>query len=184
MKTKRRESRETAFALLFEWSFKDDTMDEIIEQATVGRELAIDSFAYELAQKTIEHCAEVDACIEQYSERWKLNRLSRVTLAVLRMAFCEMMHFDNIPVGATINEAVELAKKYSTEDEAAYINGILGTYNRNRIGKEPDALDEVSDFEDAFDEALAAVTDAVAGELAEALNEEEPAKAAEALTVE
>ena len=184
MKTKRRESRETAFALLFEWSFKDDTMDEIIEQATVGRELAIDSFAYELAQKTIEYQAEVDACIEQYSERWKLNRLSRVTLSVLRMAFCEMMHFDNIPVGATINEAVELAKKYSTEDEAAYINGILGTYNRNRTGEEPDSSDEAADFDDVSDEALAEVANDAAGEPAEALNTEEPAVAAEALTVE
>lgn len=135
LKNTRRESREVAFALLFEWSFKDDTLDEIIENAAVGSELPVDAFARALAGCAIEHCPEIDKIIGRYSEKWKVSRLSRVTLAVLRMSVCELLHFDDIPVGATINEAVELAKKFSTEDEAAYINGILGAFERARSGK-------------------------------------------------
>ena len=57
-----------------------------------------------------------------------MNRLSKVTLAVLRLAIGELMFFDDIPVAATINEAVELAKKYSTQEDANYVNGVLGAY--------------------------------------------------------
>lgn len=133
IKQKRRVSREAAFALLFEWSFKpDETLEEMIEQADETREIQVDSFARELCGRTMDHVSDLDALIETYSEKWKINRISKVTLAVLRMAFCEMSLFTDIPAGATINEAVELIKTYGTEDEASYVNGILGTYERTR----------------------------------------------------
>lgn len=127
----RRESREVAFLLLFEWSFQQEELEEIIEQAEKGRELEVDSFARELAFRTVSHCEELDALIQRYSEKWKVNRLSKVTLAALRLAFCELSRFPGIPVGATINEAVELVKKFGAEDESSYVNGILGGYARD-----------------------------------------------------
>ncbi len=133
-KLTRRESRETAFALLFEWSFKEDSLDEIIENATATRDIIVDSFARELADKVIENKNELDGLIEQYSQGWKLARISKTALAVLRMSFCELTKFGNIPVGASINEAVELVKKFGTDEEAAYLNGILGNFEKVRKG--------------------------------------------------
>ena len=129
-KINRRQSREIAFALLFEWSFHEYSVDDMIHGATTARDLEIDTFAHELAEKTTAHYIQIDNLIEQYSAHWKLARISRVALAALRIAFCELMYFDDIPQGATINEAVELVKKYGAEEESSYINGILGGYVR------------------------------------------------------
>ena len=136
-KINRRKSRETAFTLLFEWSFHGDNPEDMIENATLCRELAADAFARELCIKTIGAVSEIDELIERYSQSWKVTRLSKVTLSILRMALCELTLMDNIPVGATINEAVELSKLYTTEDEAAFINGILGKFNRDREAVPP-----------------------------------------------
>lgn len=133
-KMTRRESRETAFALLFEWSFKEDSLDEIIENATISRDIKVDAFARGLADKVIENREELDLLIEQYSQGWKLQRISKTVLSVLRMSFCEMTKYDNIPVGVSINEAVELVKKFGTDEEAAYLNGILGNFEKVRKG--------------------------------------------------
>lgn len=133
MKLKRRKSREAAFLLLFEWSFRtDEQLEELLEQAAMTRDIEIDDFARELCAKTIGNTGSLDGLIGKYSDKWKVNRLSKVTLTVLRMAFCEMSLFSDIPAGATINEAVEIVKAYGSEDEAAYVNGILGTYERSR----------------------------------------------------
>lgn len=129
----RRESREAAFLLVFEWSFREDeAMEEIIELARSCRGAEVDAFAAGLAEKTAAYRIQIDHEIETHSDRWKLGRLSRVTLAVLRMSICELSYMEDIPAGATINEAVELMKQYATEDEAAYVNGVLGAYNRAR----------------------------------------------------
>lgn len=132
---KRRESRETAFLLIFEWGFREEeSLGDIIAQAEAGRGAVVDEFAHELADKTIRNRALLDETIGRYSSKWKLNRIPRVTLAVLRMSFCELSLFDDIPVGATINEAVELTKKFASEEDAAYLNGILGQFERDRAG--------------------------------------------------
>ena len=70
---------------------------------------------------------EIDAVIEKYSIGWKISRISKVALAVLRLAVCEMMFIDDVPTGVSINEAVELCKKYAANAEPAFVNGILGT---------------------------------------------------------
>ena len=130
-RSSRRQSRETAFALLFEWSFKpEESLDELLALSAPDRGIEADEFARALCIRAMEHVAELDSLIETYSDNWKLSRISRVTLAILRLAFCELSLFDDIPTGATINEAVELGKTYTTEDEAAFINGILGAHAR------------------------------------------------------
>ena len=131
-KYSRRQSREAAFELLFEWSFHENSMQELIEGAAASRDSAPDEFALKLVGLVTENRAQLDELIESRSENWKLGRISRVTLAALRIAFCELAYFEDIPPGATINEAVELVKKYGTEDEAAYLNGILGSYIREK----------------------------------------------------
>ena len=148
MKMNRRKSREAAFCLLFEWSFHAEPFEVLVENAQQCRELEADEFALELCKKAIEGVQALDDLIEKYSESWKLSRLSKATLAILRLAFCEMTLMENIPLGATINEAVELCKKYASEDEASFVNGILGEYGRS-LGKNPAALPE----QEAADEA-------------------------------
>ncbi len=127
----RRQARETAFCLIFEWSFHKQDLDSMLKNAMDGRGLEPDPFARELVEKTINEVDKWDALIEQYSETWRVSRLSKVTLAVLRLGLCEITRMEDIPLGATINEAVELCKKFATEEEAAYVNGILGRYGRD-----------------------------------------------------
>ena len=141
LKINRRQSRDAAFCLLFEWSFHGERFEELVENAQYARELEADDFALDLCKQAIESAPELDAIIEQYSESWKVTRLSKVTLAVLRLSFCELTKLEGIPLGATINEAVELCKKYATEDEAAFVNGILGQYVR-REGLSPAPAEE------------------------------------------
>ena len=77
-----------------------------------------------------EHRDEIDDQFRRYSRGWKLERISRTALAVLRAALCEIMFMEDIPDAAAINEAVELAKGYDEPDTVAFINGVLGAYMR------------------------------------------------------
>lgn len=141
LKINRRQSRDAAFCLLFEWAFHGEPFAELVENARYARELEADDFALTLCKLAIESTPELDQLIEEYSESWKVSRLSKVTLTVLRMAFCELTKFEGIPLGATINEAVELCKKYATEDEAAFVNGILGRYVRREGADIPQGVE-------------------------------------------
>lgn len=130
-------ARDLAFHLIFERAFRDESMEEIIADAEEARAIEEDEFAMALTNCVNDHLAEIDAEIDCYSEKWKVNRLPKVSLTVLRLAIGEMLYFRDIPVAATINEAVELAKKYSTQEDAAYINGVLGAFAKaNRTGDE------------------------------------------------
>ncbi len=129
---KRSEAREQAFTLVFEYSFGNGSFDEIIAGAVEGRSLEIDTFALDLVHNVEEHLTEIDQRISRYSSGWKIERLPRVTLAVLRVACAEILWNDDVPDNVAINEAIELAKKYSSQDDASYVNGILGSVVREK----------------------------------------------------
>ena len=122
----RRESRELAFVLLFEASFSDTSLEEILDNAGEARELVRDPFALSLAEGALAHTAEIDAQISEISHKWSKERLSRVALSIMRLAIYEMLWETEIPVSVSINEAVELAKTYGGEADASFINGVLG----------------------------------------------------------
>lgn len=88
----------------------------------------------------IEHLEEIDKEIERYSQNWALNRMPKIDLAILRCSIYEMQ-YGNIPVNISINEAVEIAKKYSTEDSPAFINGLLGAFVRDEGLEEGESND-------------------------------------------
>ena len=90
-----------------------------------------DGFMSELAESTLEHLDAIDEVIEKYCVGWKKNRIPRVSLSIMRVACNEIMFMPDIPVGVSIDEAVELAKKFASEEDAAYINGVLGTVAKN-----------------------------------------------------
>lgn len=122
----RREAREQAFFLIFEKTFKDEPLEEILEDAMLARDLEIDTFARKVFHGVEANQQQIDAAIEENVIGWKKNRLSRVAVSVLRIALFEMLFEEEIPVGVSINEAVDLAKTYGTGDDASFINGVLG----------------------------------------------------------
>lgn len=128
----RAQEREQAFILIFERAFNMDVdADDIIGYAVEARLLEPSVFSVSLFKQTYEKLSEIDAVIKKYAIGWKIDRLSKVTLSVLRLAICEILFVDSIPQGVSANEAVELAKKYATADDAAFINGILGSFIRS-----------------------------------------------------
>lgn len=137
---KRSEAREQAFILIFERSFRDESIDEIIEGAVIGRNLEVDAYAYELARDVCGHMPWLDEIISKYSKKWKINRMSRIALSILRLSLWEIDHVDTVPVGASINEAVELAKRFGNDDDFAFVNGVLGAYVRSKGQDIPEAI--------------------------------------------
>lgn len=85
-----------------------------------------------LSNLILSNLSEIDGFIERYSSGWKLERISKTALAVMRCAICEMLYTD-IPAGAAINEAVELAKGYEPDETVSFINGVLGSFCRNEL---------------------------------------------------
>ncbi len=124
----RSEEREQAFILLFEKAFNEETeVAELYDFAIENEVITGSDFVKSLLFKTWENVENIDSVVEKYSVGWKLSRISKVALAVLRLAICEMLYFDDIPAGVSINEAVELCKKYAAKEDSAFVNGLLGS---------------------------------------------------------
>lgn len=134
----RSESREQAFILIFEKEFNAEySIDEIIEAAKDAELFETGNFARELSSKTLEKIDELDEIIiANLKGGWKINRISKVSLAILRLAVCEITEFDDIPISVSINEAVELSKKYASEDDSSFINGLLSSVSKSFKGNE------------------------------------------------
>lgn len=123
----RSEAREQAFIVLFERIFNIDlTIAEIIDAAQEEGLIKINGFAASLLKNAQENEEAIDMLISENLKGWAINRLPKVSLAIMRLAVSEMLYIDEVPVGVSVNEAVELAKKYGTADDATYINGVLG----------------------------------------------------------
>lgn len=124
----RREAREQSFIVLFEKIFDNDaTISEIVSTAKEAELIKINNFAENILNAVEEHFSDIDEVIEANSQDWTIARLPKVTLAILRLAVAEIKYIDDVPNGVAVNEAVELAKKYGTNEDASFINGILGT---------------------------------------------------------
>lgn len=122
----RHEHREQCFSILFEMTFTDDSLQDILDNAVESRTVIADDFTVDLLNSFSDHRTEVDELISKNIRGWTLPRLSRVTLSILRLAVTEMKYAAT-PDSVAINEAVELAKTYSTSKEAAFVNGVLGS---------------------------------------------------------
>lgn len=147
----RRESRQEAFCLLFEKTFSDLPIEDIIKNATETRDLQVNPFTLDLAQGAVNNLEELDSLIEPKLKKWKMARISRVSLSVLRMAAYEMCHIKEVPISVTINEAVELTKIYSNEEDCAFVNGVLGSIAKD-LGEKPDTQKAPEDVSKIFSE--------------------------------
>ena len=132
----RHESRELAFILVIEKSFqKEISVTELIDSADELELFPHNEFAEGLAKKVYLNLDAIDAVIEENLVGWSAKRISKATKAILRLAVCEMLYSENMPVGVAINEAVEIAKKYASQEDASYINGVLGSIAKKNLDK-------------------------------------------------
>ena len=123
-------AREQGFILVFEKIFHPEPIEEIISNAEESRDMVVDSYAIELVNGVYDNVDSIDSLIESKLKKgWTIKRISKTSLAILRLAVYEMKYVDNVPDSVAINEAVELAKKY-TVDESKFINGVLGSISK------------------------------------------------------
>lgn len=124
----RRESRERVLELLFETEFQQGKEpQEIYRLATEDREIAVDAYIPEVYFGVLDKKDEIDAYISKYSKGWSVDRIAPVTRNILRLAIFEMLMRKDIPVRVSLNEAIELTKKYDDEKAKAFVNGILNS---------------------------------------------------------
>lgn len=114
---------------------KVDTMLDVAEKAILALEIAefatlenqsdVKNYTITIAEKFHEHSKDVDSQIQKYSNGWDISRLVKMDKDILRIAITELLYIKETPIKVVVDEAVELAKKYSTEDSSSFINGIL-----------------------------------------------------------
>ncbi len=125
-------AREQAFILCFERLFSACSIQETIENAQQSREFFTSDYALSILHGVEENRDALDGAISPLlAEKWSISRISRVSLCLLRIAVYEILFVDSVPLSVAINEAVELAKKYSSEKDAVFINGVLGSFARS-----------------------------------------------------
>lgn len=134
----RREQREATFELLFEREFRlEEGAEEIFALSTENRD--IDAIKEKYIKNTyfgvVEHEVEIDALITEAANGWKVSRLSKTTRSALRLCVYEMMFCDDIPNTVSINEALELVKKYDEPKSRAFTNGVLNNIKDKLEGK-------------------------------------------------
>ena len=126
-------AREIAMKMLYAASLGgEESMTEVLEQSEQADTLSDSdkTFLENLTFGVRERQEELDGVIAQYAQGWALNRLAKVDLTILRMAVYELKYMPEVPVGATINEAVELSKQFCEDKSSGFINGILGSVAR------------------------------------------------------
>lgn len=125
----RKEAREAGFIIIFEYEFQKLEADQLLELYYEYRSEVEGQQDYleNLVRTTMEHLAEIDSQIEQNARGWSLARLSKVSLAALRIGLCELLFDESLADSIAINEAVQLAKDYEGEKAASFVNGLLSS---------------------------------------------------------
>ena len=142
-------AREIAVHLSYELSFTKQSADALMDQrltpetfADLAEEYALyqeapdekqNEYIRRLVRGVAEHGAELDGYIAKYAKGWRFSRIPLVASAIMRVAMYEILYMPDIPTGAAINEAVEIAKKYETPETVKFINGILGSFARKEL---------------------------------------------------
>ncbi len=135
---RRRKSRETALQVLYQLNITKQDVHTAFTQFWEHflPDGVADDFIIRLVQGVLDHCPELDRFIEQYSEHWRLDRIDIIDRNILRMALFELLYCKEIPPKVTINEAIDLGKRFGSEDSGSFINGILDRV-QNEVIKKP-----------------------------------------------
>ncbi len=122
----RKEAREEAFRLLFETEFHADTApDDVYALSAENREIAENEYIKTVYFGVREHLAEIDAIILRHAKGWRTERITPVSRSAIRLCIYEMLYIESIPATVSINEAIELVKKFDDEKMRAFVNGVL-----------------------------------------------------------
>ncbi|MDU5107092.1 MULTISPECIES: transcription antitermination factor NusB [unclassified Clostridium] len=131
----RKRSREIAMELLFGMTLSKNTLEETIETFLEDYEMKLNTidldYIKEILLKVEENKTEIDKKIEEALTNWKLERISKVNLSILRLAIGEMLYMEDVPEKVAINEAIEMTKKYSEDKSVSFINGVLDKAFKN-----------------------------------------------------
>lgn len=134
----RREAREATVRLLYGLEYHKDDVPYQLETYLAGDadilpvlRKADEEYVTAISQGVMEHLTEIDEKIGQYSKEWSFNRIPGIDVAILRLCIYEMFYRKDIPVNVSINEAVDLAKRYGHDESGTFINGILGNIYRD-----------------------------------------------------
>ncbi len=124
---KRRKSREHALKILYRKDITKEDIEKIIKSYWKENKInsVITEFSEQLAKGTVSNVRKIDDYIEKVSEHWALERMSIIDRNILRMAVHELLFMEDIPSNVTIDEAIEIAKKFGTDDSANFVNGLL-----------------------------------------------------------
>jgi transcription antitermination protein NusB len=138
----RKKARESVILLLYHWDMMGCNSDNIaitLDETVVGEIIDGDTlneddtlYLNSIIEGIKENVESIDQAIEAEAVGWKINRLPKVDLAVLRLGVYELMHREDIPGAVTINECVEFAKHYSTENSGTFVNGVLSTVMKKK----------------------------------------------------
>ncbi|MBQ1518478.1 MAG: transcription antitermination factor NusB [Ruminococcus sp.] len=134
----RREIRDSAFKLVFEQLLRDDDISELYDIAEEIDEIIVNDEVKKIVEGTLAHAEELDSIIAGYSKSRSLSRISKLNIAILRIALFESLYDDNTPMNAAISEAINLTNTYSYKEDSKFINGVLGAFSRDQKQKESD----------------------------------------------
>ncbi len=128
----RREIRDSAFKLVFEQLLRDDDIQELYEIAEEIDEITVNDEVKKIVEGALSHAEELDGIISGYSKSRSISRISKLNLAILRIALYESIYDDNTPMNAAISEAIKLSMTYTYQEDTSFINGVLGAFSRDR----------------------------------------------------
>ncbi len=128
----RRASREIAMKLLYQLEIQKEDREEQIRRVLEENAFTDKDKEYvtEVVDGVQQNLAHIDNAIEIHSKGWKIGRISKIDLSIMRLSIYEICFREDIPYNVSVNEAVELAKKYSSEDAGSFVNGILSKVSR------------------------------------------------------
>jgi N utilization substance protein B len=123
----RRKSREYAMQMLYQWEMGGHTPYQVCSTFFLDRsaEPDVEGFARSLFEGAVEHREELDRLVREHAEHWRIERMAAVDRNILRVAVYELVHHPETPAAAVINEALEIARRFSGEDSVEFVNGIL-----------------------------------------------------------
>jgi N utilization substance protein B len=129
----RRLSREMALKALFQIDLVSTNLEDALKYTFENVELSdeVKEFSLILVRGAMSNLSEIDKVINNYTNNWSLERITNIDRSILRMAIYEILYLKNIPKSVSINEAVELAKKYGTKSSFSFVNGVLGKIDKD-----------------------------------------------------
>ncbi len=126
----RRDARDVAFKLVFEYTFSKEEKREVVDEYTASMDADDVSYVNEVYFGVASHFDELSQKIAENAENYAANRLYKVDFALLLLSLYEILYIDSVPYKVSVNEALNLAKKYSSEKSVNYINGVLSKFAR------------------------------------------------------